>query len=69
MGVRIRVGDKVRVIAGNDKGREGEVARIDWARERAVVKGLALLTRHLKKDPQSGKGGTEEVSGSIHLSN
>lgn len=66
---RIKVGDRVRVISGNERGKEGEVARVDLAKGVAVVKGVALRTRHRKADPQTGQGGEEEVSGAIHLSN
>ena len=45
---RIKVGDKVKVIAGNDSGKEGEISLIKEGR--AIVKGLGLLVRHRKKN-------------------
>lgn len=69
MAARIKVGDKVRVIAGNERGKEGEVARVDHKRGLVVVKGVALRTRHRKADPRSGQGGEEEISGALAISN
>ena len=69
MAARIKVGDRVLVIAGNDRGKEGEVARIDRRRGMLVIAGVALRTRHRKADPRSGQGGEEEISGAIAISN
>jgi len=65
---RRKVGDKVKVIAGNDSGQEGEVALIKG--ERAIVKGLGLLVRHRKKSGEEGsEGSKDEISRPIHVSN
>ncbi len=69
MAARIKVGDRVRVIAGNDKGKEGEVARILGKQGMVVVKGIALRTRHRKADSRTGQGGEEEISGAVAISN
>ncbi len=64
---RIKVGDKVKVIAGNDSGKEGEVSLVKEGR--AIVKGLGLLVRHRKKNGEDGEGSKDEISRPIHLSN
>ncbi|MCH7493106.1 50S ribosomal protein L24 [bacterium] len=69
MAARIKVGDRIRVIAGNDRGKEGEVARIMWKRGLIIVKGVALRTRHRKADARTGQGGEEEISGAVAISN
>jgi len=61
--LHVKKGDRVRVISGSDKGKIGEVLRVDVAAERVLVSGVNIVKRH-KKDsapqPQSGqvvKGG------------
>lgn len=46
--MKIRIGDQVKVITGKDKGKSGEVMRIDTAKSRVVVKGVNIITRHIK---------------------
>jgi large subunit ribosomal protein L24 len=62
----IRKGDKVLVIKGNDKGKDGEV--LSRSEERIVVQGINLRKKHLKKT-QQGKGQIVERESSIHISN
>ncbi|MEN9654727.1 MAG: ribosomal protein [Chlamydiota bacterium] len=63
----IRKGDKVCVIAGNDKGKFGEVlARLD---ERVVVQGVNVRKKHLKKTQETQGGRIVEMEKSIHISN
>ena len=49
----IRKGDKVRVIAGDDKGKEGTVQEVLVEKRRVVVEGINILTKHEK--PSAGK--------------
>lgn len=67
--IDIRTGDTVQVISGNDRGKSGEVVRIDRIRGRVVVKGINLRWRHLKKGPKTPQGGREQREASIHVSN
>ncbi len=46
--MKIRIGDQVKVITGKDKGKTGEVMRLDRAKSRVVVKGVNIITRHIK---------------------
>jgi large subunit ribosomal protein L24 len=73
--LHVKKGDRVRVIAGSDKGKIGEVLKVDIERERVVVSGVNIVKRH-KRDsapqPQSGqviKGGIIASEAPIHVSN
>ena len=65
----IKRNDLVVVIAGAHKGKAGKVLEIRPAKNRAVVEGVALIKRHLKKSEQNQQGGIVEREGSIHISN
>ena len=65
---RIRRGDTVTVIAGKDRGRSGEVVRVDRDRDRVVVRGINMIKRHTRPTQQSG-GGIISREASIHISN
>ena len=69
MAARIRKGDKVEVISGAAKGRQGEVLRVMPKDGRAVVAGVAMAKRHLKPRGIQQPGGIVEREASIHLSN
>lgn len=66
--LHIRKGDTVRVIAGADKGNEGEVLEIDTTKYRAVVEGCNIRIKH-KKPTQDQEGGRIEEPAGIHISN
>ena len=56
--MRIRKGDKVRVIAGKDLGKEGEVIRVITDRDRVIVDGgIAVAKRHQRATSQTQQGG------------
>ena len=68
MANRIKKGDQVVVITGKDKGKQGEIVRVDG--DRVVVAGLNIVKRHTKPNPQAGvAGGVVEREASIHISN
>ncbi|HED04781.1 MAG TPA: 50S ribosomal protein L24 [Candidatus Fraserbacteria bacterium] len=66
---KIRKGDKVKVIAGNDRGREGDVMRVYPNIERIIVKGVGIITRHQRPTQRQREGGIIEREGTIPLSN
>jgi large subunit ribosomal protein L24 len=68
MAARIRKGDKVVVITGRDKGRSGEVIRVMPKENRALVRGVNMVTRHQRQTP-SAEGGLIRKEAPIHLSN
>jgi large subunit ribosomal protein L24 len=69
MAARIRKGDKVIVIAGDAKGRQGEVLRVLPKDNRAVVQGVAIAKLHTKPKGVQQPGGIIEREAAIHLSN
>ena len=69
MAARIRKGDTVVVISGASKGRRGEVLRVIPRADRAVVRGVAIATHHIKPTGMSEPGGIREREAAVHLSN
>lgn len=69
MACKIKVGDKVRVIAGKDKGSEGEVLVIDHKAGRVKVKDVNIVTKHKKQNAQDPASGIQKSEGFIDLSN
>ena len=68
MANRIKKGDQVVVTTGKDKGKQGEVVRVDG--DRVVVSNVNLVKRHTKPNPQAGvAGGVVEREASVHISN
>lgn len=65
----IRKGDTVKVIAGNSRGKEGKVLEMIASKNRAVVEGVNIVTRHVKPSANNPEGGIEKSEASIHLSN
>jgi large subunit ribosomal protein L24 len=66
--VKIRKGDKVRVLCGDSKGTEGTVLCIDRKTNRAIVSGVNMVARHTKASAKS-EGGIMRKESTIHLSN
>jgi large subunit ribosomal protein L24 len=69
MAAKIRKGDTVQVLAGRDKGRRGEVLRVEPKEDRAFVQGVNMVKRHEKPQGLNRPGGIIEKEGPIHLSN
>lgn len=67
--MHVKTGDTVVVIAGNDKGKVGEIQAVDLAKERVIVEGVNVRTKHQKPTQQNPKGERAEVACSIHVSN
>lgn len=65
----IKKNDNVVVIAGSHKGKSGKVLEILPAKQRAIVEGVAMIKKHLKKSPENPQGKIAEREGSIHVSN
>ncbi len=64
----ITKGDRVRVIRGDDRGKEGKVLRVLPRKGRVVVEGVNIITKHRRATPEV-EGGRVKYEGSIHLSN
>ncbi len=71
--MRIKTGDEVIVIAGNDKGQQGPVQRVIPRENRVVVSGVNIVKKHQKPRPTGGRtqaqGGIIEFEAPIHVSN
>jgi large subunit ribosomal protein L24 len=68
--LKIRKGDQVVVISGKDRGKTGEVQRVDPKRQRVVVEGLNMMTRHSRPRPGTNEpGGIVHEAAPIHISN
>ncbi len=67
--MKIKKDDMVKVIAGKDKGKEGKVLSVDHAKNRVVVEGVNMLTKHTKPSMANQQGGIVNVEGSIDASN
>jgi large subunit ribosomal protein L24 len=69
MAAKIKKGDRVVVLAGRDKGREGEVLRVFPTEERVIVQGLNLVKRHTRPSQADPQGGIRNKEAPIHISN
>ena len=69
MAAKIKKGDKVVVLAGRDKGRQGEVYQVMPREDRALVRGVNMVKRHTRPSAQNTEGGIISKEASVHLSN
>lgn len=67
--LKIKSGDTVRVIAGDHKGTEGKVLRVDREKNKAIVEGANLVSKHTKPSAKSPQGGIVKKEAPIHISN
>lgn len=66
--MNFKVGDKVRVIAGSSKGKEGKITKTLRAENKVIVEGANIVKRHRKGNGQES-GGIQEMEAPIHASN
>ena len=66
--MNIKVGDTVKVIAGDDKGSSGKVLKVIRSKNRVIVEGVAMVKKHNKPNSNNPTGGITEKESSIHLS-
>ncbi len=66
---RIKKGDTVYVNAGNDKGKTGKVLEVITAKNRAIVEGVNLVSKHTKPNAKNPQGGIVKQEAGIHISN
>jgi len=66
---KLKSGDTVRVIAGDHKGSEGKVLQILKDKDRVLVEGVNLVSKHTKPSAQSPQGGIIKKEASLHISN
>lgn len=67
--LRIKKGDTVKVIAGNDKDKTGKVMSVNGQKMTVIVEGINMRTKHVKASQTNPNGGIIKKEGSIHYSN
>ncbi|MCL6264965.1 50S ribosomal protein L24 [Flagellimonas myxillae] len=69
MKLKIKTGDTVRVITGDHKGTEGKVLQVDREKNKAIVEGVNMVSKHEKPSAKNPQGGIVKKEASIHISN
>ena len=69
MAAKIKKGDRVVLLAGRDKGRQGEVLRVFPKEDRLIVGGLNLVKRHTRPSQSDPQGGIKTKEAPVHVSN
>lgn len=69
MKLRIKKGDQVYVLTGKDRGKKGVVIAILPKKDKVMVKGIAVVTRHVKARKQGEVSGIKREERFIHISN
>ena len=67
--LKIRKGDLVKVIAGDSKGSQGKIVEIIVDKNRAIVEGANLVSKHTKPNAANPNGGIVKQEAAIHISN
>ena len=65
----IKKGDTVYVNAGNDKGKTGKVLEVLRDKDRVIVEGINMVSKHTKPNPKNPQGGIVKQEAGIHISN
>lgn len=66
---RVKKDDKVKIVAGKDKGKIGKVLKINKKTDRILVENINIIKRHTKPNAQNRQGGIIEKEAPIHMSN
>jgi large subunit ribosomal protein L24 len=67
--IKLKKGDRVRVLAGKDIGKEGEISRVLRERDRVIVDGVGIAKKHQKATRATMQGGIIDKEMPIHVSN
>ena len=67
--LKIKTGDTVQVIAGDHKGEKGKVLKVDREKNKAIVEGVNLISKHTKPSAQNPQGGIIKKEAPIQISN
>ena len=67
--LKIKTGDTVRVIAGDQKGQEGKVMRVLIEKNKAIVEGVNMVKKHEKPSAANPQGGIKEKEAPLQISN
>ena len=67
--MKVKVGDKVKILAGKDRGKEGKIIVTLKKKDKVVVEGINIVKKHMKPGRTNETGGILEVENPIHVSN
>ena len=67
--MKIKVGDKVKVLAGKDKGKEGKIVKILKKDNKVIVEGINMIKKHVKPNRMNEVGSIVDMEAPIHISN
>jgi len=67
--LHVKTGDTVKVIAGDERGKTGRITSVITDKNKVIVEGLNLVTKHTKPSAQNPQGGITKVEAPIHASN
>lgn len=67
--LKIKTGDTVRIVAGDHKGTEGKVMRVDLEKNKAIVEGANMVSKHEKPSAKNPQGGIVKKEAAIPVSN
>jgi len=69
MAAKIKKGDRVVVLAGKDKGRQGAVTKVFPEAQRVLVEGINIVQRHTRPSQSDPQGGIKNKEAALHISN
>ena len=67
--IKLRKNDKVKVLSGNSRGKEGKILKVFRNESRVIVEGVNIIKRHSKPTQKSPQGGITQKEAPIHISN
>jgi len=67
--MHVKTGDKVKVLTGKDKGKEGRVLAVFPKKDRVLVEGVNIVKKHQKPSQDNPQGGILDQEAAIHVSN
>jgi len=67
--LKVKTGDLVKVIAGNHKGEQGKIVRVFSDKNKAIVEGINVVSKHNKPTTENPQGGIFKKEAPIHISN
>ncbi len=69
MAQNLKINDKVKIIAGDNKGKEAKIVKIDRRTGKAMLEGIGMIERHMRKTQYNPAGGKKTIHVGIDLSN
>jgi len=67
--LKVKTGDLVKVIAGNHKGEQGKIVQVFPDKNKAIVEGINIVSKHNKPTTENPQGGISKKEAPIHISN